>query len=44
MVEARKDTSSIIAGGAPAWAGPGEPSDEAKAKFFTQAALDYVPL
>jgi hypothetical protein len=43
MVEARQDSTSIVVGGKPAWAYPTKPSDEAKAKFFTQAALDFVP-
>ena len=30
-------------GGKPTWAYPTKPSDEAKAKFFSQAALEYMP-
>ena len=43
MVEARQDATSIVVGAKPAWAYPSKPTDEAKAKFFTQAALDFIP-
>lgn len=44
MVEARGQTdTTIIVGGKPAWAYPSKPTDEALAKFFTPAAIKYVP-
>lgn len=47
MVEASKDPSQVgtgtLPGDKPAWAYPTRPSEDSIAKYFSKAALEYVP-